>query len=146
MKIFCDQQPLAENRVSLSNERDEFGIPKINVDWTLSSKDKDDIRHYVRVFRDLMVESGLGAFVPNIDLEEEEPWPIVGFNSHFMGAARMGNDEGSSVTDSYGRVHGYDNIFVSGPSLFASYGFANPFFPIIVFALRISKKILAISR
>jgi choline dehydrogenase-like flavoprotein len=107
----------------------------------LSDKDKDDIRHFVRAFRSLVADNQLGEFVSRIDLDEVEPWPVVGFHSHFMGATRMGDDENSSVTDSNGKVHGYDNLFISGPSLFASYGFANPFYPIVVFAIRVSRKI-----
>ena len=48
----------------------------------------------------------------------------------------MGRDEQSSVTDSFGRVHDTDNLFVAGPSLFPSTGAVNPTFTLTALADR----------
>lgn len=44
---------------------------------------------------------------------------------HPGGGARMGNDPGTSVTDSYGRTHDHDNLFVIGAPTLVSGGCAN---------------------
>ena len=55
---------------------------------------------------------------------------------HIMGGTVMGNDEKLSVTDSYGRVHDTENLYVSGPSLFPSSGAVNPTFTLSAIASR----------
>ena len=88
---------------------------------------------------------GIGTveLVPELNGRE---WPLIGIHSHFLGTTRMGKDAGDSVTDAEGQVHGCPNLFISGPSLFPGYGYANPFYPIVVFALRIAKRITHLAR
>ena len=55
---------------------------------------------------------------------------------HIMGGTVMGLDEQHSVTDSFGRVHDTDNLYVAGPSLFPSTGAVNPTFTLTALADR----------
>ena len=55
---------------------------------------------------------------------------------HIMGGTVMGNDPSQSVTDSYGRVHDTDNLYVAGPSLFPGTGAVNPTFTMSALASR----------
>ena len=55
---------------------------------------------------------------------------------HIMGGTVMGRDDSQSVTDSFGRVHDTDNLYVSGPSLFPSSGAVNPTFTLTALAER----------
>jgi choline dehydrogenase-like flavoprotein len=48
----------------------------------------------------------------------------------------MAADPRSGVTDAAGRVHGVDNLYVGGSSLFPTSGFANPTLTIVALALR----------
>ena len=48
----------------------------------------------------------------------------------------MGDDPNQAVTDSFGRLHDMDNLYVSGPSLFPSTGAVNPTFTISALASR----------
>jgi choline dehydrogenase-like flavoprotein len=71
-------------------------------------------------------------------LLELEDWPLIGMHSHFMGTTRMGSDLAASVTDGQGRVHGSDNLFIAGPSLFTTPGYANPVYTVVALALRLA--------
>jgi choline dehydrogenase-like flavoprotein len=55
-----------------------------------------------------------------------------------MGTTRMHNDPKQGVVDANCRVHGIDNLFVAGSSVFPSYGAAEPTFTIIALAFRLS--------
>ena len=55
-----------------------------------------------------------------------------------MGTTRMGSSSRDSVVDSDCRVHGYDNLFVAGSSVFPSTGYANPTLTIVALALRLA--------
>ncbi len=48
----------------------------------------------------------------------------------------MAADPRSGVTDHTGRVHGVDNLYVGGSSLFPTSGFSNPTLTIVALALR----------
>ncbi|MCA9771691.1 MAG: GMC family oxidoreductase [Myxococcales bacterium] len=61
---------------------------------------------------------------------------------HMMGTARMGGDPRSSVTDSYGRVHGARGLMVSDASLFPSPIGVNPSQTIQTLAIRNAAHIL----
>lgn len=48
----------------------------------------------------------------------------------------MGRDAKTSVTDSFGRVYGFDNLYVAGSGLFPTEGSVNPTFTLQALALR----------
>jgi choline dehydrogenase-like flavoprotein len=55
---------------------------------------------------------------------------------HQAGTCRMGNDPHTSVTDSWGRVHGHDNLYVVDASLHVTNGGFNPVLTIMALAFR----------
>lgn len=57
-------------------------------------------------------------------------------HQHQAGTCRMGSDPRHSVTDSYGRVWGHDNLFVSDASLHPTNGGFNPVLTIMALAFR----------
>jgi choline dehydrogenase-like flavoprotein len=65
----------------------------------------------------------------------------VAGGGHIMGTTRMGRDRATSVVDEDCRVHGYENFFVAGSSVFPSGGFANPTLTIVALALRLADKL-----
>jgi len=60
-----------------------------------------------------------------------------------MGGTRIGSTSDDSVVDNNLNVHGIRNLYVSGPSVFPSYGYANPFYTIAAFSLRLGDHIYA---
>jgi choline dehydrogenase-like flavoprotein len=60
---------------------------------------------------------------------------------HQAGTCRMGNDPQTSVTDSYGRVHGHDNLFVVDGAIHVTNGGFNPVLTIMALAFRSAEEI-----
>ncbi len=58
--------------------------------------------------------------------------------AHLMGGCVMGNDERTSVTDSFGRVYGNPNYYVADASLFPSAVEVNPYLTIMALADRVA--------
>ena len=48
----------------------------------------------------------------------------------------MSDNPEEGVCDQFGKIHGLQNLWVNGPSLFPTYGFANPTLTIIALSLR----------
>ena len=142
LRGFLDQYPDRENRVMLSEDKAEDGSYKAKIDWRFTQRDKDSVIS----FFDLLDQNVRAANIGHIEysvLREKDDWPITGIHSHFMGTTRMGNDPKTSVTDADAKVHGYGNLYISGPSLFPAYGYANPFLTITALALRLSDHLLS---
>lgn len=54
-----------------------------------------------------------------------------------MGTTRLGTDSRTSVVDADCRVHGMDNLYVAGSSVFPTGGWANPTLTIIAPSMRL---------
>jgi choline dehydrogenase-like flavoprotein len=55
-----------------------------------------------------------------------------------MGTTRMHADARKGVVDAQCRVHGTDNLYVAGSSVFPSGGYANPTLTLVALALRLA--------
>ena len=60
-------------------------------------------------------------------------------HSHFTGGCIMGSDPKQSIVNQNCQVHGIDNLFVSGPSVFTTHSFCNPFLTIAALSLRLGE-------
>ena len=60
-----------------------------------------------------------------------------------MGTTRMHVDPKRGVVDSNCRVHGIENLFVVGSSVFPSAGYANPTLTIVALTLRLADNLKA---
>jgi choline dehydrogenase-like flavoprotein len=67
-------------------------------------------------------------------------WPkaLVG-GAHHMGTTRMAEDPRLGVVDKNCLVHGLENLYIAGSSVFPTGGFANPTLTIVELALRLAQ-------
>ena len=137
LRAYLDQYPNPENRVTLSEKKDGHGMPRVNVTWAFSENDRSSVIAFFERLEREMESRGI-ARLDYSRLRTTDDWPLIGLHSHFMGTTRMGNDPRTSVTTKDGRVHGSDNVFVAGPSLFPNCGYANPVFTIAALSLRLA--------
>ena len=56
---------------------------------------------------------------------------------HHMGATRMSAQPEDGYVDIHCRVHGVDNLYIAGGSVFPTSGYANPTLTIIALAARL---------
>ena len=63
--------------------------------------------------------------------------------AHLVGGARMGNDPGTSITNSFGQTHDIANLFVCDGSLLPTQGSANPGLTIQALAARTADYIIS---
>ena len=61
---------------------------------------------------------------------------------HQAGTLRMGDDPSTSVTDPSGRVHRYDNLWVSDGSVHVTNGGVNPVLTILALAFRTAENLV----
>jgi choline dehydrogenase-like flavoprotein len=138
LRGFLDQYPNADNRVRLSEDKDDYGAHKANIKWTWTEKDRQSVIDFFELMAKDLAARKLGRLDFSGLEKKADEWPLVGLHSHFMGTTRMGDDPRTSVTTKDCRVHGSRNLYVSGPSLFPVYGYANPVYTIGALALRLA--------
>ena len=142
--ISTEQAPNPESRVTLSEtERDAFGWARINLDWRMQPIDKKTIVVAASQFATLFAEGDLGRIrVPEWALTDELNFPgpttEEAAGHHHMGTTRMADDPAAGVVDRDCRVHGAENIYIAGSSVFPTYGHTNPTFTIVQLALRLA--------
>ena len=142
LRAFLDQYPDPANRVTLDTKRDEHGLPLARVTWRYGERDRRSVLDFFTRL-DAAFRSARLGHVEFSRLGHPGDWPLTAIHSHFMGATRMGNDLHTAVTDEHGEVHGRPNLFIAGPSLFPSYGYANPFYTIVALSLRLADHLKA---
>jgi quinoprotein glucose dehydrogenase len=60
----------------------------------------------------------------------------LNYQDHPAGGCRMGKDPATSVTDSYGRTHDHENLFVVGSPTMPTGGCTNGTLTFVALALR----------
>ncbi len=140
----CEQVPNRESRVRLTAERDRFGLQKASIDWHLTALDKRTIRRGIVALQNHMeaaevAETVYDPWVLNDDLSTfpGEDW------AHHAGTTRMHDSPKQGVVDRHGRVHGVENLYVAGCSVFPTEGMAPPTLTIIALACRLGAHIKA---
>ncbi|MEM9780029.1 MAG: GMC family oxidoreductase, partial [Pseudomonadota bacterium] len=120
-------------------DQDRFGMFKIGLDWQLLPIDVRSMRRVTVEAARFLIRTGLGRMQIDPDLWDERPpseLPLIS-SSHHMGGTRMSDTPDTGVVDANCQVHGAENLFVAGSSVFATSGHANPTFTIVQLALRL---------
>lgn len=137
-----EHAPNPESRVVLDpSSRDDFGMPRLDARIRFSEIDFRTVTNLITTFQERLEATGLGsfhlsdgdrAFLANPQLQE------FNSNSHNIGTTRMSDTPTTGVVDSNCKVHGVDNLYVAGSSVFPTSSHANPTLLIIALALRLA--------
>lgn len=135
----AEQRPNPDSRVTLSEDTDPLGLPRLQVDWRYSRGDVDTVQRGLDLFLEELERAGLGRC--DYDPQALEPQlPGAGLErGHHLGTARMGSDPRRSVVDPQCRVHEVDNLYVAGSAVFPTAGQADPTLTLVALALRLGE-------
>ena len=147
--VRAEQAPNRDSRVTLTRETDALGMPRLELDWRFSDIDKRTVSTLMSVFDQELQRCNLGRLETSPWLADDGPdWetdplisnhPIGGY--HHMGTTRMASSPRQGVVDADCRVHGLENLYVAGSSVFPTGGWANPTLTILALALKLSDKL-----
>lgn len=132
MQVFAPMDPCQDNRLLVSGDGDgdvSFQVPA-------GASDRE---------RMLEIERDVDAVCALIGRFREgcgPRWSPPG-SEHLMGSCRMGMDSASSVTDTCGRVHGFENLYVAGNAVIPTRLAVNPTLTAAALAVRTADDILA---
>lgn len=134
LKIVGEMLPQHDNRVTLSDERDQYGlrIPRISYSWC--DNDKALIDHSLRYMTQVLQA-----------IDTQDIWWQDDDTCHLNGTARMGADPRHSVVDADCRSWDIPNLFICDGSVFPTVGGVNPSLTIQAIALRTADRIKALA-
>lgn len=145
LTAFVEQEPDPTNRITLSSERDAYGVPLPHLHLRESAAMAVSIARSMVVLEQDFARRGIGRLLHRAqDIQHLAHYSKYGL--HQMGATRMSNDPRSGVVDHNLCVHNVNNLFISGSSVFPTGGAANPTFTISALSLRLAEHLLRIIR
>lgn len=131
-----EQSPNGLSRVTLSAQRDRLGSPGAKLEWRLSELDYKTMTTGQTLVAKEFTRLGLGSF----RLAEMTPALIdasVQGHNHHAGTTKMADAARDGVVDRHCKVHGTDNLYVAGSSVFPTIGYAGPTMMLMALALRL---------
>jgi choline dehydrogenase-like flavoprotein len=130
LKIVGECLPQERNRVTLTDERDQYGLPVPRVTYSYCDNDKALIDHSLRFMRQAL--DAVGA---------TEIWDETDDTCHLNGTARMGDDPKTSVVNADCRSWDIPNLWICDGSVFPTVGGVNPSLTIQAIACRTADRI-----
>lgn len=141
--IRCEQRPLASSRVTLTEDRDALGTPRVAVDWRIGEADRADFYRSMELIGAEIGWSRIGRLWMARDDSGLGLAASVLPGCHHMGTTRMSDTPSDGVVDANCRVHGVANLYVAGSSVFRTAGYANPTLTIVALAHRLAGHLVA---
>src|SRR5690606_6555220 len=123
--------PQPDNRVTLADEVDEYGLPVARFDYTLCDNDKRNMAYSTRVITDILRAGGAQDVL------------TIQRYAHLIGGARMGSSPQTSVVDANQRAWSVPNLFIADGSVFPTQGAANPALTIMALASRLAERMIS---
>ena len=137
-----EQNPDRSSRISLDTRRDALGLRRVRLDWRVTPLVKRTLEQTRELFSSELRAAGLDCRVEGGDGPEQNQSPDVPrWVWHHMGTTRMSADSAEGVVDANCRVHGMDNLYIAGSSIFPTVGNDMPTINIVALAHRLADHI-----
>ena len=140
VRLFLDQTAKTGVHLDLKKRLQDEISPTISVHANLLPYEIEEAKRFVTLFADEFNKKKLGLFKSSNAWVDE----INVIHSHLVGGTIMGETFDSSVVDRNCKVHGVENLYISGPSVFPTNSFCNPFYTIGAVSIRLGEHINAI--
>lgn len=140
VRYHSEHAPYRDSRVSLSDQTDALGLPRLKIELRFQETDVASVVRAHRLFGDWLARAGLGQMswiYPEAELETEVMRQSHD-GHHQIGTIRMAAKPGEGVVDSDCRVFGAPNLYVAGSAVFPSSSQANPTLTAILLGARLA--------
>ena len=141
-----EHRPHCDSRVTLAEDCDELGMPKIRIDIRFADDDIAGVIAAHQCWDEYLRKSGLGQVEYLHDDIAKEIRARAGGGFHQIGTTRMAAHPDDGVVDQNLAVHGVENLFVVSSSTFVTSGQANSTFLIVILAVRLADHLSQLDR
>jgi choline dehydrogenase-like flavoprotein len=135
-----EQSPNRDSRITLTDQIDGLGLRRVRLNWQINDRDRRTIRTLAMEVAKEMARLDrarvqLAPFILDRPIEMSD---IFG-HCHQLGTTRMSSDPRYGVVDVNCQVHGVENLYAAGGSVFSTGGGINPTTTIVLLALRLAE-------
>lgn len=138
INMMMEQSPDPESRILLSGKKDKFGRPIAKVSWRLTDDDISRFWRGVEMFAHGIAFDGVGRARVLKHQADRLFNDQLGFAHHHMGSTRMSDSPEFGVVDRNLRVHGCENLYICGSSVFSTGSHVPPTLTITALSLRLA--------
>ncbi|MEY9954137.1 GMC family oxidoreductase [Leifsonia sp. EB34] len=126
----CEFLPRAENRVTLADEKDRYGLPVAHFAYSQGDNDRALAKAAQATMERILEAAGA-----------QETMTVQRY-AHLVGGARMGADETQGVVDADCRAFAVPNLLITDGSVLPTQGSANPALTIMAVAARAADRLI----
>lgn len=141
LQLIFEPSPCRASRVDLTEQRDALGLRRANLHWTFNDYDFEMLERSISLINAYLGQTGMGRLKLVKPVNESTIKAPIGTGLHHMGTTRMSAAPSEGVVDADCRVHGFDNLYIAGSSVFPTVGFSNPTLTIVALACRMANRI-----
>ena len=134
LKMVGEMLPNPDNRVTLAEDRDQYGLRVARITYAWGENDRALIQHALG-----QMQASLEAIGARDIFRQEDD------TNHLAGTARMGSDPADSVVNPDCRSWDIPNLWICDGSVFPTTGGVNPSLTITSLALRTADRIQALA-
>jgi len=139
IQTIMEPTPNPDSRVTLTAEIDRLGLRKSRLNWRLDALVERSLARTQELIVGDLTRAGLDcAIVGSGGKAANQTIADPRWVWHHMGTTRMSIDPSLGVVDETCRVHGIDNLFIAGSSVFPTVGNDMPTATIVALAYRLA--------
>jgi choline dehydrogenase-like flavoprotein len=137
LEFNCEQTPLESSRITLLQDKDAHGVPRVHIGWRRSDDDIVASQRAFAVLREALGRQGVARLEFDHNGLSEQLAAAAPVASHHMGTTRMAATPRLGVVDRDCAIFDLPNVYVAGSALFPTGSHANPTLTIVALALRL---------
>ena len=126
----CEFLPLPDNRVTLAQEKDRYGLPVAHFSYSQCGNDQSLMKAAQAVMEDLLHAAGADEVI------------TINRYAHLVGGARMAADERHGVVNADCHSFAVPNLYITDGSVLPTQGSANPALTIMAVAARTADRLI----
>lgn len=148
LSYHAEHFPAADSRVTLTDQADRLGLPRLRIDLRFSEEDAGALYRAHELMRVWLADNRLGELRYR-QAADQTPAAILAtarHGTHQIGTARMAGRPADGVVDANLLVFGLPNLYVASSAVFPTSGQANPTLTIVALAARLADHLATMPR
>ena len=134
--FMTENMPNPMSRVTLGDEVDALGLPRIHLHWEYGAADLEGFERSVDGFARELGAAHAGRVACPIGRDDAVSAMLP--SRHHMGTTRMHADPATGIVDADLKCHDAENLYITGSSVFPTSGIANPTLTILALTIRLA--------
>lgn len=139
---YMDQVPNPDSRITLGEEKDSLGLRKSNVSWRCFDFERESIVEFNKQVAIGLGSANIGRLQIDTQLNDKKHFDELmrreSGGGHQIGTTRMSFSAENGVVDKNCKLHGVENLYCAGSSVFPTTSWVNPTMTIVALASRLA--------